>query len=55
MVADASLRTGKLVALPFDLPPRGFYSVLARDRHPSRAVAAFLAELPTIEEKDRRS
>jgi len=22
---------------------------LARDRHPSRAVAAFLAELPTIE------
>ena len=49
VVADAGLRTGTLVALPFDLPSRGFHSVLARDRHPSRAVAAFLAELPTIE------
>lgn len=48
VVADAGLRTGTLVALPFDLPSRGFHSVLARDRHSSRAVAAFLAELPTI-------
>ncbi|WP_062011677.1 LysR substrate-binding domain-containing protein [Aureimonas sp. AU4] len=49
VVAEAGLRTGTLVALPFDLPSRGFHAVLARDRHRSRAVAAFLAELPAVE------
>lgn len=45
-VAEAMIAAGRLVAVPFDLPPRSFLAVWHRERHPGPAAQAFLAGLP---------
>lgn len=41
-VAKVSLMAGTLVIIDANLPSRGFHTVLAREREPSRAASAFL-------------
>lgn len=42
VVVEASLAAGRLVELPFPLPPRMFHAVRPTERHVSRAAQAFL-------------
>jgi len=42
VVVAASLAAGRLVEIPFPIPPRHFYAVRPTERHVSRAAEAFL-------------
>jgi DNA-binding transcriptional LysR family regulator len=43
LVAEPGFKSGSLVRVPFKLPERIFHAVRHRERHQSRAAAAFLA------------
>ncbi|WP_066685774.1 LysR family transcriptional regulator [Caulobacter sp. CCH9-E1] len=57
-VVAASLSTGTLVEVPFDLPPRAYWLVRHRDRWRGKAGEAFIATLKTfdcIERNDKNN
>lgn len=54
LVAKAGVESGRLVVVPFDLPPRAFSLIRHRERHHSRAAEAFCDTLTADLEEDHR-